>query len=198
MKRFARRGFTLVELLLVLVIVALLAALLFPVLQAARKQANMATCAGNLRQLSMGYGMYLQDYGSYAELIRFVQWMRDERHSRAVLTCPEDPDPTSAASSYTFRTVLPPDFKPLAQRPDVEASTVLVDCPHHLGQQVFRHGQARQRTAVRYPYRLVLRASGAVERIRDDRIERVLVRGPRLRRALLYPGEEGYLVARSQ
>src|SRR5436305_1762706 len=196
MKPFSRRGFTLPELLLVLAIIALLVALLFPVLQAARKQANMAACTSNLRQLSMAYGMYLQDYGSYPEQVRFVKWVRDERRSRGVLTCPEDPEPTLAASSYIYRTVLPPDFKPIAQRPEVESSTVLVVCDKHLGQQVYAHGRAHVRTPATYPYRLVLRASGTVERIRNHRIEQVLVRGPRPRYTWVYPGEEGYRVAR--
>ena len=43
-----------------------------------------------------------------------------------------------------------------------------------------------------------LGASGAVERVREDRMQRVLVPGPRLRRAWVYPGEEGYQIARNQ
>jgi prepilin-type N-terminal cleavage/methylation domain-containing protein/prepilin-type processing-associated H-X9-DG protein len=44
-------GFTLVELLVVISIVALLAALMFPVLHSAREQARATTCAANVRQL---------------------------------------------------------------------------------------------------------------------------------------------------
>jgi len=42
-------GFTLVELLVVVAIIALLAAILFPVFQVARENAHRATCQSNLR-----------------------------------------------------------------------------------------------------------------------------------------------------
>src|SRR3712207_1624377 len=101
-----RRAFTLVELLLVLLIIAVLAGLLFPVFQATRREARMSACTANLRQLGMAYGMYVSEYGTYPEPARFVRAVEDRR----LLFCPEDPRKTPAASSYTFRTLLPPDF----------------------------------------------------------------------------------------
>src|SRR4051794_22434532 len=56
-----RRGFTLVELLVVCVIVALLAALLFPVFAQARGMARRAQCQSNLRQIGQAVLMYVQD-----------------------------------------------------------------------------------------------------------------------------------------
>ena len=60
-RRKASRGFTLIELLVVIAIVAVLAALLFPVLQSARHKAWETTCASNLHQLNLALEMYLQD-----------------------------------------------------------------------------------------------------------------------------------------
>jgi prepilin-type N-terminal cleavage/methylation domain-containing protein/prepilin-type processing-associated H-X9-DG protein len=57
-----RRGFTLIELLVVIAIIAILAAILFPVFAQAREQARKADCASNLRNLSLGMQMYLQDW----------------------------------------------------------------------------------------------------------------------------------------
>jgi prepilin-type N-terminal cleavage/methylation domain-containing protein/prepilin-type processing-associated H-X9-DG protein len=55
-------GFTLIELLVVIAIIAILAAILFPVFAQAREQARKADCASNLRNLSLGMLMYVQDY----------------------------------------------------------------------------------------------------------------------------------------
>lgn len=43
-------------------IIAILAAILFPVFSQAREKARQATCLSNLRQLGLGMGMYTQDY----------------------------------------------------------------------------------------------------------------------------------------
>jgi len=55
-------GFTLIELLVVLAIIALLAAVLFPVFAKAREKARQTSCASNLKQLGLAWLMYAQDY----------------------------------------------------------------------------------------------------------------------------------------
>jgi prepilin-type N-terminal cleavage/methylation domain-containing protein/prepilin-type processing-associated H-X9-DG protein len=57
-----RCGFTLIELLVVIAIIAILAAILFPVFARAREKARQASCQSNLKQLSLGILMYVQDY----------------------------------------------------------------------------------------------------------------------------------------
>jgi prepilin-type N-terminal cleavage/methylation domain-containing protein/prepilin-type processing-associated H-X9-DG protein len=60
-KRF-RRGFTLIEILVVIAIIALLAAILFPVFARARENARRASCQSNLKQIGLAFHQYVQDY----------------------------------------------------------------------------------------------------------------------------------------
>jgi prepilin-type N-terminal cleavage/methylation domain-containing protein/prepilin-type processing-associated H-X9-DG protein len=66
-----RRGFTLIELLVVIAIIAILAAILFPVFAQARAKARQASCTSNVKQLTLGFMMYVQDYD---ETFPFWNW----------------------------------------------------------------------------------------------------------------------------
>jgi prepilin-type N-terminal cleavage/methylation domain-containing protein len=58
-----RPPFTLLELLVVVAIIAILAALLLPGLAGARERAKVVVCAGRQRQLGILYASYHDDYG---------------------------------------------------------------------------------------------------------------------------------------
>jgi prepilin-type N-terminal cleavage/methylation domain-containing protein/prepilin-type processing-associated H-X9-DG protein len=64
-----RQAFTLLELLIVISIIALLAAILFPVFVRVREQARRASCQSNLKQIGLGMMQYTQDNDAHFPLL---------------------------------------------------------------------------------------------------------------------------------
>lgn len=60
-----KRNFTLIELLITIMIIAILAAMLLPALNKAREKANATSCLGTLKQYGGAYNMYISDSGDY-------------------------------------------------------------------------------------------------------------------------------------
>lgn len=72
-----KRGFTLIELLVVIAIIAILAAILFPVFAKAREKARGASCLSNVKQITMGLMMYVQDHDMLMPYAGPGQWIPD-------------------------------------------------------------------------------------------------------------------------
>ncbi len=88
-------GFTLVELLIVVSIIALLIGILVPSLKKAKDAARRTACASNLRQIGTALRMYLNDSNDFLP-------------NAAPYTPPEDPDPDDPFNLPGIATVLKP------------------------------------------------------------------------------------------
>lgn len=99
-----KRAFTITELLVVLAIVAILAAILFPVFRSARDAAHKAVCISNFKQTNLATQMYLADYNDTFMLVNYdvaninnaekdrtwVQLLMPYTQGMGVFICPGD------------------------------------------------------------------------------------------------------------
>lgn len=135
-----RKGFTLVEILVVVAIIAILAAMLFPVFGRAREAARQTNCQNNLRQLGMAFAQYVQDVHRYPGSGQKQKWANGGQWVTGgeagtptnYLSPPEvDPDvPGLALSSAPFTYQAPKEAYPEkgVLYPYVKSSAVYV-CP---------------------------------------------------------------------
>ena len=102
------KGFTLIELLVVIAIIAILAALLLPVLSSAKDKAKRTVCLNNLQQINLGIRMYSDDANDTSPFAqttnRMVNYYRTLVQSYVGLKgLPSPQDKLFACPADTFR-----------------------------------------------------------------------------------------------
>jgi prepilin-type N-terminal cleavage/methylation domain-containing protein/prepilin-type processing-associated H-X9-DG protein len=131
MVRSLKNGFTLIELLVVITIIAILAAILFPVFAQAREKARAISCLSNMNQIGLAVGMYIEDnderlyfrsansaarVGSTRSGVVITnavsydaeQWwnlLLPYTTSKGVFVCPDDPTQAASADSQGDATI---------------------------------------------------------------------------------------------
>jgi len=95
-----RRGFTLLELLIVIAIIGILAAILLPALARAREAARRASCLSNLSQLGLVLHMFAQDHdgalpwsGGKDDAQCLVELIPEYVREVHLFACPSDSNP---------------------------------------------------------------------------------------------------------
>lgn len=71
-----RNAFTLIELLVVIAIIAILAAVLYPVLLSAKEKANTGKCQAHMKELCAALFAYIDDYGGKMPCMQFLSWWK--------------------------------------------------------------------------------------------------------------------------
>ena len=64
-----RTGFTLIELMIVVAIIAVMIAILIPSLARAREQAKIIKCMANMKAMSVGVLTFSEDHNGYGQLM---------------------------------------------------------------------------------------------------------------------------------
>jgi prepilin-type N-terminal cleavage/methylation domain-containing protein/prepilin-type processing-associated H-X9-DG protein len=114
--RISRRGFTLVELLVVMAIIAILISILLPAMNKAREQAKAVTCLTQIRQLGLGINMYANDNKDFVPAPQPDSFPRSTSGYQSA-SVPSDSDPStwflwSWADRMVYTKSLGQNFRP--------------------------------------------------------------------------------------
>lgn len=100
-----KKRFTLIELLIVISIIAILAALLFPALNRARTMAKKIFCISNVKQIGTGLQLYCDAYQEFIPTYKrgwYNQLLPMLSNNQKVFTCPGSPAASGPVKTLFF------------------------------------------------------------------------------------------------
>lgn len=135
MKRHIRRGFTLVELLVVITIISMLMALLLPAVQSARESGRRATCMNNQQQIAkamLNYESGLGQFPGYREVLtgRIVSWhvmLFPYMEANDVYSRWKDPSPTGGLPTPQLAFFICPSDTTAQRKPNNPANSYVLN-----------------------------------------------------------------------
>ena len=100
-----RLGFTLIEILVVVAIISILAAILFPAFGRARENARRSSCQSNLKQIGLGIMQYSQDYdeqmiSGQTNGVLWKEMLQPYVKSKQIFACPSNPNKDAMATNF--------------------------------------------------------------------------------------------------
>jgi prepilin-type N-terminal cleavage/methylation domain-containing protein len=168
--RRSAQGVTLVELLVVLAIIGLLAAFLFPTISAARERARQGACLAQLRQIGQAFAMYRQDFGAYPPWNAYGQRLKPYLKEERLWVCPSHQAPPGMQVAISYMNRLNGDHlwdtgKELGPR------SVIVYCDSHI--KIEGYDRQHGGNPISSGDYAVLRHDGAAELIPADKVNSI-------------------------
>ena len=213
-----RPGFTLIEILVVISIIAVLTAILLPVFASARHRARMTACASNLHQISLALHQYAADSDDYypkrsprlaLQLDPVWALLTPYTRNMEVFHCPEAWGTYEAVGGYDYRgasqvfsigleNISPP------RQPRRGSGTVVAVCNAHV-RRLGPNAWATDADGKFIGPRIVVREDGSTSQVQAEQVEywvkhegqwALYPHGPRVQPQVgdlenwRYPGEE--------
>ncbi len=128
------KGFTLLELLITIAIVAILTGIGFTAISKVKGKARQTTCASNLRQITLGLRVFYNDFLCFpedgypddtADIIQLSSDLASYISNKPTFVCSEDKDPTSIGNFASY------DPYYVARTGFEGSDELVIGCPRH-------------------------------------------------------------------